>query len=107
MFFTSSLFWFLMGMLAILVGVGFNAFAKDKGWALNWWKWLLVILWYGIFCISFLTWGTLIGENEASAGFKIWAVGMVVCIIFGVGLWRLLAHKSKDSDELEAVPADA
>jgi len=106
MFFSSSIFWFLMGMLAILVGFGFNAFAKDKGWALNWWKWLLSILWYSIFCLSFLTWGTLIGENESSAGFKMWLFGMVVCLILGVGLWRLLAHKPKE-DQPEAAPAEA
>ena len=32
MFFEGNLFWFLMGMLAILVGVGFKAFADDRKW---------------------------------------------------------------------------
>lgn len=108
MFFTSGLFWFLMGMLAILVGVGFNAFVKDRGWTLNWWKWLLSILWYAIFSISLLAWGTLIGENEASAGLKIGLFGMVISLILGVGLWRVLAYNPKDEDQLEAgEPASA
>lgn len=109
MFFTSGIFWFLMGMLAILVGAGFNAFAKDRGWTLNWWKWLLSIIWYAIFCLSFMAWGTLIGEGEGSAGIKLWGVGMIICIIFGVGLWRLLAHKPKDDEPevVEATPAEA
>ena len=95
MFLTGGLFWFLMGMLAVLVGVGFKAFADQKGWGLNWWKWLLSILWYIIFSLSFYTWGTLLGENEGGAGFKIWLVGMGFSLIFGVGLWRLLAAGAK------------
>ena len=95
MFFTGGLFWFLMGLLAVLVGAGFKAFADQKGWTLNWWKWTLSILWYIIFSISFYAWGTLIGEMEGMAGFWIWLVGMVISLILGVGLWRLLSAKSK------------
>lgn len=93
--FTSGFFWFVMGMIAILVAMGFKAFAEDQGWALNWWKWLLAALWYFIFSLSWLTWGTLIGEMEGSAGFKMWLVGMGVSIVLGVGLWRLLTATSK------------
>lgn len=95
MFLNGSIFWFLMGMIAVLVGVGFNAFAESRGWKLNWWKWLLSILWYLIFTMSFLTWGTLIGENEAGAGWKLALVGLFICLILGVGLWRLLPSKGK------------
>ena len=37
--FSGGLFWFLMGMLAVLVGAGFKSFAEEKGLTLNWWKW--------------------------------------------------------------------
>ena len=84
MFFEGNVFWFLMGMLAILVGIGFKSFAEDRKWNLNWWKWLLVIAWYLIFNLSFLTWGTLIGENEASAGWKLALLGLFICLILGV-----------------------
>ena len=95
MFFTGGFFWFLMGIIAVLVGAGFKSFAKDKGWELNWWKWLLAILWYGIFSLGFLSWGTLIGENEASAGWKMGLFILLIALILGVGLWRLLAAKPK------------
>ena len=95
MFFTSGFFWLLMGMIAVLVGFGFKALAEDQGWELNWWKWLLTILWYGIFSLSFLSWGTLIGENEASAGWKLGVFLLFVSVLLGVGLWRLLAAKPK------------
>jgi hypothetical protein len=97
MFFSSGFFWFLMGIVAVLVGAGFKAFAEDKGWKLTWWKWLLSIIWYAIFSLSFLSWGTLIGENEAGAGWKTGLFGLFISLILGVGLWRLLAAKPKEA----------
>ena len=93
MFFDSKLFWLLMGILFVLVASGFKAFAHERGWVITWWKGLLAILWYAIFSASFYAWGTLIGENEASAGFKIFLLGFFVNAILGVTLWRLLSYK--------------
>jgi len=98
MFFEGNLFWFLMGTLAVLVGVGFKTFAEDRGWNLTWWKWVLVIGWYLLFNLSFLTWGTLIGENEAGAGWRLALLGLFICLILGVGLWRLLPAKSQPAE---------
>lgn len=95
MFFDGKIYWLLNGMLFILIAFGFKAFAQDRGWKLNWWKSLLAVLWYVIFSSWFYAWGTLIGENEASAGIKIFLLGMVVSIVLGVGLWRLLASGAK------------
>ena len=95
MFLNSGLFWFFMGMITILVGVGFKTFANDRGWVLNWWKWLLSIIWYVIFSLSVLSFSTLSGENEGSAGVKVLLLGLFVCIVLGVGLWRLLGFKAK------------
>jgi hypothetical protein len=100
MFLTSGLFWFLMGILFILVAAGFNSFAKDRGWSVTWWKWILVSIWYAIFTLSFYTWGTLIGENEGSAGWKMFLLGLFISLILGVGLWRLLALKPKTAQEV-------
>ena len=93
MFFDGKLFWILMGIVFVLVAAGFKAFAQDRGWVITWWKGLLAILWYVVFCSSFYAWGTLIGENEGSAGYKIFLLGLFVSAILGVGLWRLLALK--------------
>ena len=95
MFLTSGLYWFIMGIVAVFAGIGFKTFAEDKGWELNWWKWLLSIVWYALFSGSFLAWGTLIGENESSAGWKFGLFGLFLCLILGVGLWRLLVAKPK------------
>ena len=95
MFINSGLFWFFMGMITILIGAGFRAFAIDRGWTLTWWKWILSILWYAIFSLSILAYGTLTGEREESAGLKILLLGFFVCIVYGAGLLRLLSHKVK------------
>jgi len=102
MFFNSGLFWFFMGMITILVGVGFKAFANDRGWVLNWWKWLLSIIWYVIFSLSVLSFGTLSGENEGSAGVKILLLGLFISIVLGVGLGRLLGLKTEGDGTPEA-----
>ena len=95
MFINSGLFWFIMGMITILIGAGFRVFATDRGWTLNWWKWVLTILWYGIFSLSILAYGTLAGEREESAGLKILLLGLFICIVYGAGLLRLLSHRAR------------
>jgi hypothetical protein len=107
--FSSNFFWFAMGMLAILIGVGFNVFAQDRGWVMNWWKWLLAIVWYAIFSISIYASGTLLGENEQQAALWMGGLGLFISLIFAVGLWRLFAHGAKKPEVVEATatPAEA
>lgn len=95
MFLNGPLFWFLNGIVFVVIVFGFNAFAKDKGWIMNWWKWLLTGLWYLILSIGLYAWGTLIGENFPAAGFKTFLLALFICVIYGVALWRILAHKPK------------
>lgn len=94
MFINSGLFWFLMGMLTVLIAAGFKAYAADRGWELKWWKWLLFILWYAIFILSIFAFGTLTGESEGGAGIKMLLLGLFVCIVYGAGLLRLMSHKT-------------
>ncbi len=88
--FDSNFFWILWGVVLVLVGAGFKTFAEDQGWKLNWWKWVLTFIWYVLFTTNFYLFGTLAGENESSAGFKLMLLGLFVCLILGVGLWRLM-----------------
>ena len=102
MFFGSDFFWMLMGVILVLIGFAFKTFAEDRGWVLTWWKGLLALIWYGLFSISIYTYGTLAGEKEADAGFKIMLVGLIVCLILGVGLWRLMGVKPKATSKTGA-----
>lgn len=97
MFLNGSFFWFLMGVLFVVVAAAFKSFADGRGWRITWWKGLLVCAWYFILCASFFAWGTLIGEGEGDAGFKLFLLGLFVTIVFGVALLRLLAHQSPSS----------
>ncbi len=94
MFFNSSFFWFLMGVLFIIAAAGFKAFAKDRGWVISWWKAVLALIWYAIFTFSFYAYGTLMGENEVSAGLKILSLGLFVSLVLGLIIWRLLVPKT-------------
>lgn len=99
MFFNGPVFWFLLGIVTIVVGAGFKAFAEDRGWTLTWWKWLLAMAWYGIFMTSFLTLGTLLGEfYESGAAWRLFALGMFISLVLGVGLWRVLSLKPQPAE---------
>ena len=94
MFFNGTFFWFLMGIIFVLVAAGFRAFAKDRGWVVTWWKAVIGILLYFLFTMSFYAWGTLIGENEGGAAFKLLVLGLIISLVLGVGLWRLMIPKT-------------
>lgn len=94
MFFNGGFFWFLMGVLFVIVAAAFCALAKDRGWAISGWKAVLGIVAYFLFSMCFYAWGTLIGENEGSAGVKLLLVGLMICAVLGIGLWRRRAPKA-------------
>jgi hypothetical protein len=95
MFFNSGIFWFLMGILFVLAAAGFRAFARDRGWRISWWKAVLAIAWYGLLMLSFYAWGTLVGENEGVAGFRILVLGLFICAVTGIILWKLMAVRKR------------
>jgi hypothetical protein len=95
MFLDGNLFWLLMGVILVVVGAAFKAFADDQGWKLTWWKAVLALLWYGLFASSFYIYGTVTGEGEGSAALKMLLFILFICLILGVGLWRLMLLGAK------------
>ena len=87
------LFWIIMGALYLLFFTGFRYFAEDKGIRMTWWKWLLMAVWFALTSLTIAGGFTLIGENEARAGLMFTALFGTLCIILGVGLWRLIKLK--------------
>jgi hypothetical protein len=90
MFFTSALFWFGMGILFVLVVAGAKVWFDDLGLKMNWWKWLLTILWFGLLNFSVAVPFTFAGENEPGAALRVLPFLIVPTLILGVGLWRVL-----------------
>ena len=103
MFLGSDFFWLLMGVVLVLIGFAFKAFAEDRGWTLTWWKGVLGVLWYGLFSLNFFAYGTLVGENESSAALKMFLFGLFVLAILGVGLWRLMPWKPQPATSSETI----
>jgi hypothetical protein len=88
--FNSGLFWFVEGILFVVVIMAVRAWAADRGLPMPVWKWLLFLLWLGLagFTIAFV--GTSFGEGESVAGTRGGFLFGLVTIIAGVGIWRLL-----------------
>ena len=82
--FQGALFWMIMGALSVLIGIGAVIWAKDLGFKMNWFKWVLVVLWYLLLLLTVASPFTLIGENEAVAGYRIIPFLLVPTIILGV-----------------------
>ncbi len=89
-FFTSGLFWFIEGILACMVAIGFKTWMEDRGTPMPWWKWVLFATWILLlgFTIAFIF--TSAGENEMDAAVKGGIIFGIVTVITGVGLWRVI-----------------
>ena len=96
--FNSGIFWFIEGILLCLALVGFRVWAEDRGVALNFWKWALLILWvlFTGFTIAFV--GTGLGEGEPTAAYMGGLIFGLISIVTGVALWRF-AFKAKKAPE--------
>lgn len=88
--FNSGLFWFVEGILFVVIILGMSVWAKDRGIAMKPWKWVLFVLWLSLagFTIAFV--GTSFGEGEPVAGTRGGLLFGLVTILFGGGLIRVL-----------------
>lgn len=98
--FSSGIFWFLMGIVSVLITVGAKQWADAKGLKMSWWKWVLAICWYAGFLFAVAVPMTFIGEGEAAAGFKMSLFSVVPAIILGFAVWRMIttSHKTEASE---------
>jgi hypothetical protein len=87
---STVVFAFIIGAVTGLVISSADAWARDLGLKMTWWKWLLAGFWY--FLLNFFVFldFTFIGEGETGAGLKLLLFQAVILIILGVGLARLL-----------------
>jgi len=86
-------FAFIVGLLSGAVVVGAIAWAKSLGLNMNWWKWLLAALWYGLLLFTLFAAFTFMGEGEVAAGWKVLGFSAVLMVILAVGLGRILKGK--------------
>lgn len=93
--FLHGLFWFIMGILSILVVVGAKTWADNSKLKMTWWKWTIAALWYIGFLFSIAVSATFMGESEIAAGLKMIIFSVVLSIIGGVIIWRVIVSVGK------------
>ncbi len=96
-FFTTGQFWFLMGILSVLIAAGAKVWFDDLGYKMNWWKWLLTGTWWFLVFFTFYAVFTFLGEGEARGFWLGLLIFGILDIILGVGLIRLLAGGKKET----------
>lgn len=97
--FNSGLFWFVEGILFMVVLLAVRAWAQDRGVPMPVWKWVLFLLWIAVagFTVAFI--GTSFGEGEPVAGTRGGLLFALITIIAGVGVWRVLRKGAGPSGE--------
>ena len=87
------IFAFVVGLLTGAVIVGAITWAKELGWKMTWWKWLLSAIWYVLLLFLLFAAFTFVGEGEQAAGWKTLGISAVLLVILGAGLVRVLKAK--------------
>jgi hypothetical protein len=90
--FNSGFFWFVEGILFVVMILGFRAWALGRGVSLGFLRWALVLVWLLLagFTIAFV--GTSFGEGEPTAAIRGGLLFGLISVIGGVGLWRFLSR---------------
>lgn len=82
--------WVLVGAVSVLVVLGAIEWFKDAGIVMNWWKWLIGVLWYILTLMGLAAPFTLMGEGESGAGWKLLLYSLPVLIILAFVVFRIL-----------------
>ena len=88
--FNSGFFWFVEGILFVVMIMGVREWARGKKVPMTAWKWALFLAWvlFAGFTIAFV--GTSFGEGEATAAIRGGLLFGLIAVIGGVGVWRVL-----------------
>ena len=86
-----SVFWFMMGLISVVMIIGFKKMADEKGICLTWWKWLISVLWWMGFLLAVAVPFTFIGEGEPAAGAWMILFSVVPASILGFVVYRVVA----------------
>lgn len=92
------IFAFLVGLLTGAVMVGAHSWAKSLGLLMNWWKWLLSVLWYILLLFFIFAAFTFMGEGEVLAGWRTLGISAVLMVVLGAGLVRILLAGRSQAD---------
>lgn len=106
-FFTNGLFWFLEGVLAIVIAIGFKTWMEDRGVPMPFWKWPIVIAWFLATGVVIAFVGTSLGENEPQAAKVGGLIFGTIVVIMGVVAWRVIQIGRPSRSERKAAVEEA
>ncbi len=89
-FFTSGTFWFIEGILFIVLLIALRAWLKEKRAPMTWWKWFLLVVWIFLAGFTAAFTGTNIGEGEYTAALRGGGASVIVVLIYALILLRVL-----------------
>ena len=97
--FNSGFYWFIQGILFVMILIGLRAWMEDRGVPMPIWKWIVFVAWL-LFCgftIAFV--GTSLGEGEPTAAVRGGILFGSIGVIAGFGVYRLLMVGARRSEE--------
>ena len=88
--FNSGIFWFIEGILCVMMILGLRAFIRERGIPMPAWKWVVFGVWvlFAGFTVAFV--GTSLGEGEPTAATRGGLLFGLIAVIGGAGAWRAL-----------------
>lgn len=100
-FFTSGTFWFIEGIFFVVLILALRSWLKQKGTAMTWWKWILLVIWIFMagFTAAFI--GTNLGEGETTAALRGGGASAVIVLVYALVLMRVLGITSKRTGDSE------
>jgi hypothetical protein len=87
----SFVYWIAFGAVTVLVVLGANVWLKDRKIPMNFWKWIVLVLWYIAALMGIGAPFTIMGENEVAAGWRMFAFNIPIIIISGFIVYRIIA----------------
>ena len=96
--FNSGFFWFVEGILFVVMILALKSFMGSRGVPMPVWKWALFATWvlFAGFTIAFV--GTSLGEGEPTAAARGGLLFGLISVIGGAGVWRAFLA-GRDSGE--------
>ena len=101
--FNSGFFWFVEGVLLVVMILGFRAWAEDRGLSMPLWKWALFLLWILMVGFTAAFMGTSFGEGESTAATRGGLLFGLITVISGAAVWRILM-RGAGSAHVSAAP---
>lgn len=98
-FFTSGTFWFIEGIFFVVLILALRVWLKQKGAAMTWWKWILLVVWIFMagFTAAFI--GTNLGEGETTAALRGGGASAIIVLVYALVLMRVLGITSRRTSD--------